>query len=86
MKDTGFCCDRKIEMDKVDVVRSRLKNLGLFWNGIPISIVEPLEEEVRVLDDDQGLDDHGLEELFHETFFDLKGNILYLYIRYFLLH
>jgi len=60
-------------MNEIDVIRSGLENIRLLGDRIPISIVEPFEEEIRVLDDDQRLDDHSLEEFFDKTFFYLRG-------------
>jgi hypothetical protein len=59
-------------MDEADIVCPGLENLGLLWNGCRGSIVEPVEEQVRVSDHDQGLDDHRLEKFFDKPFLDLK--------------
>jgi hypothetical protein len=42
-------------------------------------MVEPVEKQLGVLDDDQRLDDHHLEELLYETLFDLNWNFFFFW-------
>ena len=73
MKNSGLSGDGEVEMDEVDVVGARLEDVRLFRDRFSISMVEPVEKQLGVLDDDQRLDDHHLEELLYETLFDLNS-------------
>jgi hypothetical protein len=73
MKNSSLSGDGEVEMDEVDVVGARLEDVRLFRDRFSISMVKPVEKQLRVLDDDKRLDDHHLEELLYETLFDLNS-------------
>ena len=71
VEDSDLGGDGEVEVDEVDVVRSGLEDVRLFRKRFRVSVVEPSEQQLRVLDDDQRLDDRRLEELLDEALLDL---------------
>ena len=71
MEDSDLCGDGEVEVDEVDVVRSGLEDVRLFRKRFRVSVVEPSEQQLWILDDDQRLDYRRLEELLDEALLDL---------------
>ena len=71
MEDSHFSRDGEVEMNKVDIICSGLEDVGLLRERLLVSVIEPVEQQIRILDHDQRLHDHCLEELLDKTFLDL---------------